>query len=129
MIIKEGYPAEVHVVTTPDHYILEMHRIPWSKHDNDFGSNITRPVVFLQHGLLSSDFDFVVQGPGKSLAYLLSDDGYDVWMGNFRGNTYSRDHSSLDPDQFDYWRYSWDQMAEYDLPTMLSHVIGYTIAR
>ena len=39
------------------------------------------------------------------LAFIMSDAGYDVWLGNYRGNTYSRRHEHLDPDEYDYWRF------------------------
>jgi len=60
------------------------------------------------------------------LAYILADEGYDVWMGNFRGNSYSKSHLHLDPTEYDFWTFSFDQMADMDLPLMLKYTVNYT---
>ena len=49
--------------------------------------------------------------------------GYDVWLGNFRGNKFSRAHVTLDPDtDMDYWKFSWAEMGKYDIPAMLGFI-------
>jgi len=123
MIADGGYPSETHTVTTEDGYILRIHRIPYARGQE---YNLSRPVVFLQHGLLSSSADWVVTGPGHGLAFHLADAGYDVWMGNYRGNTYSRNHKDPKLSKKQYWTFSWDEMARFDLPAMLKHMMAVT---
>lgn len=126
MIAKQGYPVETHSVTTEDDYILEMHRIPFSKKSPPV-DGVTKPVVYLQHGLLCSSADWVMGIPEKFLGYILADAGYDVWMGNYRGNTYSRKHLTLNPDRdHEFWEFSWDHNGYYDIPAMINKIVGVT---
>ncbi|XP_059621083.1 lipase 3-like [Phlebotomus argentipes] len=129
MIEYYGYPVESHVVPTEDGYLLTMHRIPYGR-ALGAGPAPNKPVVFLQHGLLSSSADWVIIGPDSALAYLLADEGYDVWMGNARGNTYSRAHISLDPDRVPdrhkFWDFSWHEIGVYDLPAMIDYTLEVT---
>lgn len=96
LLDKYGYGFESHSVQTEDGYILGVHRIP----------NPDKPAVLLVHGLLSSSTDYVNGGPNMSLAMQLADEGYDVWLGNCRGNTHSRNHISLDPNtNSSFWKF------------------------
>merc|ERR1719347_1724424 len=119
MIIEAGYPVETISLVTEDGYILKIHRIPHGLKDDGPKDGKKRLPVFLMHGLLSSSADWVVTGPDQALGYYLADSGYDVWMGNFRGNTYSNKHVNKSISAKDYWDFSWDEMAKYDLPKML----------
>lgn len=121
LIESNGYPVETHTVTTSDGYILTLHRIPHGKTGTSLGK-----VAFLQHGILSSSADWVIQGPGKSLGYVLADEGYDVWMGNARGNTWSKKHTTLDPKSADFWQFSWHQIGVIDVPAMIDYILAQT---
>nr|XP_016927866.1 lipase 3 [Drosophila suzukii] len=118
-----GYELEEHEVQTSDGYILTMHRIPYSKNT---GYDGPRPVVFLMHGLLCSSSDWVLGGPHSGLAYLLSEEGYDVWMGNARGNTYSKKHATKSPLLQPFWNFEWHDIGIYDLPAMIDNVLYRT---
>lgn len=85
---------------TEDGYILGVFRIP---HGRSGGGEADRPVAFLQHGLLDSSYTWVNNYADQSLAYLLADAGWDVWMGNSRGNTWSKAHVSLPVDSKKFW--------------------------
>ncbi|XP_037958904.1 lipase 1-like [Teleopsis dalmanni] len=117
LLKKYGYPSETHYVTTSDKYILCMHRIARPK---------ARPLL-LMHGLTDSSATWVLLGPWSSLGYYLYDQGYDVWMGNVRGNRYSRNHTIYSPDKDrDFWSFSWHEIGYYDLPALIDYILQQT---
>uniref|UniRef100_A0A183C0V5 AB hydrolase-1 domain-containing protein n=1 Tax=Globodera pallida TaxID=36090 RepID=A0A183C0V5_GLOPA len=82
-----------------------------------------RPVFFLQHGLLASSADWVTNLPNQSLAFILADAGFDVWLGNVRGNFYSDAHVNWTKLERKFWEFTWDEMASKDLPTMVAKTL------
>ncbi|XP_070140610.1 lipase 3 isoform X2 [Drosophila kikkawai] len=123
LITNHNYPVEEHTVHTPDDYILTIYRIPTSPKHQQSNDSLKRPVVFLQHGILCASDDWIINGPETSLAYMFADAGYDVWLGNARGNTYSRQHKHIHPDTSDFWRFSWHEIGVYDLAAMLDYAL------
>lgn len=123
VIDKHGYRFEEYEVTTPDGYLLTVFRVV-----GKIGAPVVpgKKVVFVQHGLLMSSADWVIAGPEKALAFILSDAGYDVWLGNARGNTHSRKHLYLSPNKRAFWDFSWHEIGQIDLPAMIDHVRDLT---
>ena len=117
---KYQYPLEEHTVITNDGYILNLHRIPNHKDARH------KPVVLLMHGILESSVSWLLMGPNKALGYVLADKGYDVWMGNCRGNKHAHTHINLNYTMTEYWEYSWEEIALYDLPAMIDHILAQT---
>ncbi len=116
-----GYVCESYHAETPDGFILTLFRIPSDHQGNPFNPN--KLPVLLIHGLLDSSFTWITNFPSQSLGYILADAGYDVWLGNVRGNTYSMNNTKYTPKQDEFWDFSFDEMAQYDLPAMINTVI------
>ncbi|XP_008216710.1 lipase 3-like [Nasonia vitripennis] len=121
----EGYTAEEYDVKTDDGYILKLHQITGSPSSPKAAG---KPVVYFQHGLFGdSDFQ-VVLGSKQALTFLLADAGYDVWLGNCRGTTYSKRHVkySARGNNLKFWKFSMDEMALIDLPKFIDVVLEKT---
>lgn len=122
LIRSKGYPCEEYDVVTEDGFILGVQRIPHGLKSGSVYSQ--RPVVFLQHGLVDASSTWVINSAAESLGFLLADAGFDVWLGNVRGNTYSKRHIKYHVDDHRFWAWSWDQMAKYDIPAMLKFALA-----
>lgn len=138
LVLANGYQLEEHFVATPDGYILGVFRIPvgrvqtpapferFDSMDKSRSRRNGRPVVLLQHGLLDSSASWVINGPKESLGFLLADRGFDVWLANSRGNTFSKRHENLTVCSREFWEFSHDEMASYDLPATVNYILEAT---
>uniref|UniRef100_A0A452FG53 Gastric triacylglycerol lipase n=1 Tax=Capra hircus TaxID=9925 RepID=A0A452FG53_CAPHI len=98
MISFWGYPSEMHKVITADGYILQVYRIPHGKNDaNHLGRTGFCSVTKLCSTLV--------------LGFLLANAGYDMWLGN---------------NSPEFWAFSFDEMAEYDLPSTIDFILRRT---
>uniref|UniRef100_A0A6B0VCD9 Lipase n=1 Tax=Ixodes ricinus TaxID=34613 RepID=A0A6B0VCD9_IXORI len=125
LIANKGYQVEEYEVTTSDGYILAVQRIPGGRSNALRIQDAPKKVVFLLHGLLGSSADWVLNYPPQSLGFILADAGYDVWLGNVRGNTYSS-HAKYNRRSKEFWNFSVDEMIERDLPETLDFVLKRT---
>ena len=122
-----GYDFEEHKITTSDGYILTLWRIPGllsekKSSKRKFLSN-NKKAVLLQHGLLDDCWTWFAL-KNTSLPFQLSNNNYDVWISNIRGNLFSSEHvnfSSSDPFGL-YWNFSFSDMADVDLPSIVNYI-------
>lgn len=121
LVTQAGFRHKRYEVATEDGYILQLHRIV-----NEGAFN----VVYFQHGVLDNAIAWLVQGRDQSQAYLAYRLGFDVWFGNFRG-VYPRkvtkerqsENESKDKENKNYWDYTIDHLAKYDLQAFMEEII------
>lgn len=117
----------MHKVQTKDGYILTLHRIPsvqtWK---NRINNTLRKPVAFLLAGIYASSDAWLLNGHENSLPYLLWRNGFDVWLGNNRGNIYSRENIYYNSTDREFWQFSWHEMSVYDMPATIDYIRMYT---
>ncbi|NXO74000.1 LICH hydrolase, partial [Phainopepla nitens] len=123
IIRYHGFPSEEYEVTTEDGYVLGLFRIPAGRNSQNIGK---KPAVLLHHGIFSDATHWIANLPNNSLGFVLADAGYDVWLGNSRGNTWSLKHKTLKPCQKEFWQFSFDEMGKYDIPAELNFIMNKT---
>ncbi|KAG1176316.1 hypothetical protein G6F70_006433 [Rhizopus microsporus] len=150
----KNYNCEQHVVLTKDNYLLCVHRIPsvktehrkvkkfepqeeieiidnldkfvQIKHPKPLGYQ-GKPVVLLYHGFLMSSEVWVSNiDEYRNLPFVLAQRGYDVWLGNARGNKYSQYHLHLNATQQQFWNFSMNEFVMRDLPDTIDYILKQT---
>lgn len=86
-----------------------------------------RPPILFQHGLQDSADTWIVNYVDKAPALVAASAGYDVWIGNLRGNKYSNMHETLDPvnDEKEFFDFSIYHHTNYDLVSMIDYIQEY----
>ena len=119
----KGLTWKDYEVKTDDGYILTISRLLPAGDDLRKGQP-----VFLMHGMGVNGAKWLnrINLEIDSLPVRLVNEGYDVWLGNNRGNRMADRHQWLDlsdeSDLAQYWDFSFPELAQYDLPAMLSKV-------
>lgn len=122
IVTASGYRAREHVVTTRDGYLLVVHKLEKENHPV---SNTYNPktVIYMHHGLLTNSELWVLGSTKeKTLPYLLVDAGYEVYLGNNRGNKYSRKHLKLSASDPQFWDFSLDEFSYFDIPDTIEYI-------
>jgi pimeloyl-ACP methyl ester carboxylesterase len=116
-ITKLNLNLEEIQVTTEDRYINTIWALTSKDEFNRNGKSI-----ILQHGLLDGGWTWLILQE-KSLAKLLCDEGYKVYLPYIRGTQFSKSHLIYDTDlNSEYWDFSFDEIAQYDLPEIINLV-------
>jgi lysosomal acid lipase/cholesteryl ester hydrolase len=127
-----GYYAEEHVLQTGDGYLLGLHRLGCRKGEegtrvNAGEGSMRKRVVYLHHGLLmNSEVWVCMTEEQRCLPFQLVEKGYDVWLGNNRGNKYSKKSLHLSPTSNSFWNFSIDEFAFHDIPDSIDYILSTT---
>lgn len=120
-----GASVESHFVTTNDGYILEIFRLPAKVTTK---VQIVPDVVYFQHGILASAWCWLDNIDGLAPAIWLWEQGFDVWLGNSRGNIFGQNHTKLKVHSKEFWNYTFEEMGEKDLPATIDTILSISKA-
>ncbi|POR38622.1 Putative lipase C16A3.12c [Tolypocladium paradoxum] len=127
-----GYEAEEHIVQTKDGFLLGIHRLQWRKGEEgqkvNYGpSSVKKRIAYLHHGLLmNSEVWVCLTDEQRCLPFELVERGFDVWLGNNRGNKYSKKSIHSSPTTVKFWDFSMDEFVFHDIPDSIAYILDTT---
>lgn len=172
IISRSGFNYENHYVASDDGYITQLVRVVNPLADR---TKLKQPPVMMMHGGIIGTITWiwassiqhhpekyprsVSDGPitswNRSLAFVLANNGHDVWLVSIRGSSkqnkahkkYSKQFTSLfnrdeskksiknNDDRLDlsemikYWNYSMDEIISFELPQQMDKILQLTGAK
>jgi len=71
--------------------------------------------------------DWVINDPKNAPAFRMAREGWDVWMGNNRGNAHSISHLDMLYTSGEYWdNHDFEEMGVYDVPAFIEQILTVT---
>ncbi|KAF9621982.1 hypothetical protein IFM89_029202 [Coptis chinensis] len=128
LIQPSGYPCTEHTVETKDGYLLALQRVS-SPRKKDGKVKPYGPPILLQHGLFQAGDSWFLNSVEQSLGFILADSGFDVWVANVRGTHWSHGHTTFSKKDKEFWDWSWQELALYDLSEMITYVYKTTSSK
>lgn len=123
MIAAQGFPAEQYTVKTADGYLLNLYRIPHGRN----GTKTNPTPVLMNHGLTACCGSFISLSGDRSIGFVLADHGFDVWLMNSRGSTYSNRHVNIpESNKRRFYDFSFHEVGYYDIPANIDFILNKT---
>ncbi|KAH3763174.1 lysosomal acid lipase/cholesteryl ester hydrolase [Pelomyxa schiedti] len=116
LISDAGYDPELWYVRTPDQFQIGVHRIP---------NEGKQPVLFV-HGFVMNAGCFVANMPENTLAFLMHDAGFDVWLINLRGTKSSFTNYVYDSHEPEFWNWSFLEPGLQDVSSTIDFILAKT---
>jgi lysosomal acid lipase/cholesteryl ester hydrolase len=66
LIRGNGFPLELHSITSSDGYVTNLYRIPWGRNKTS-ASSASKNVFLLHHGFIEDGFCWVLNSVDKAL--------------------------------------------------------------
>eukprot|EP00768_Dysnectes_brevis_P005277 gnl/Dysnectes_brevis/377_a419_4777.p1 GENE.gnl/Dysnectes_brevis/377_a419_4777~~gnl/Dysnectes_brevis/377_a419_4777.p1 ORF type:complete len:439 (+),score=115.29 gnl/Dysnectes_brevis/377_a419_4777:55-1371(+) len=120
----QGFQLLEFSIVTEDDYILTLWRLV-EIGEPTFNLS-SRPPLLLVHGILENGMTWIYNNRSTSPGYQFHDEGFDVWIINCRGTTFSQHHQYLDYHEDEYWNYSFDEIAHFDIPCALDALLEHS---
>lgn len=78
----------------------------------------------MMHGLTESSYCWLFNSAELAPAFIFAREGYDVWLGNNRGNGFSRRHVTMSNTSKEFWDpIDFEEMGTFDSPAMINYAI------
>lgn len=112
------------LVRTQDGFLLAVQRISTKN-----PLTVAKGPAFLYHGIMQGGETWVLNPGDGSLAFMMANSGYEVWIGNTRSSNFTYGHLKYTRKDKEFWNWTWDDLVKTDLPTMLQHVYNSSKAK
>ena len=80
----------------------------------------------MMHGVSSDSLMWLLNDFEKAPAFMLANQGYDIWLGNNRGTKVSQRHKYLYNSDKRFWDFSFEEMGTKDVPAFVDFILDKT---